>query len=299
MAAPSGRNVDLEYGDYRATVVEVGAGLRTLTRAGDDLVVGYGPSDVCTGDRGQLLLPWPNRIEDACYRFDGTQWQLPVSEPALSNAIHGLVRWVGWELLDSSAAGARWGCTLYPQPGYGGQLELTVDYLLSVEGLRVETSATNVGLGPAPYGTGMHPYLTVGRPIDECELTLPAAERHPSDDRGLPGAAEPVGRHGFDFRQRRRVDDAIFDDAFSGLTYGADGRAWTELLDPASGRAVSMWVDSSYRWLQVFSGEGQGELCRQALAVEPMTCPPNAFVSGLDLVVLQPGASHRAVFGIS
>lgn len=299
MIAPSGRNVALEHGDYRADVVQVGAALRTLTRSGVDLVVGYGPDEVCTGDRGQLLMPWPNRIAGACYEFDGAQWQLPVSEPALSNAIHGLVRWIGWDLLEVTTSSARWGCELYPQPGYGGHLRLTVDYSLLDDGLRVETVATNIGSRPAPYGAGAHPYLTVGRQIDDCDLRLPAAERYPSDDRGVPEAGEPVGQSGFDFRQQRRIGDAVFDDAFGTLTYDGAGRAQAELMDPDSGRSVRLWVDAAYGWLQVFSGEGQGELRRQALAVEPMTCPPNAFVTGIDLVVLEPGASHRAVFGIS
>lgn len=299
MTSPSGRNVTLEHGDYRADVVQVGAALRTLTRSGVDLVAGYGVDEVCTGDRGQLLVPWPNRIEGARYVFDGAEWQLPVSEPALSNAIHGLVRWVGWDLVTATGSSARWGCDLYPQPGYGGHLRLAVDYRLTDGGLRVETSATNVGRRPAPYGAGAHPYLTVGRQIDECELRLPAARRYPSDDRGMPGPGEPVGANGFDFRERRRIGDAVFDDAFSALTYDDEGRAEAELLDPDSGRSVRLWVDASYRWLQVFSGEGQGDLRRQAVAVEPMTCPPNAFSSGVDLVVLEPGASHRAAFGIS
>ena len=299
VTAPSGTNVVLEFDDYRAEVTEVGAGLRTLTRSGVELVAGYGPRERCTGDRGQLLLPWPNRIEGGRYTFGGQDWQLPVSEPASVNAIHGLVRWMAWRLLDSSASSVRWGCTVYPQPGYGGHLELAVAYDVSADGLRVETSVTNVGDAPAPYGAGAHPYLTVGREIDGCELTLPAAQRCPSDQRGLPRPAEPAGRHGFDFRHRRRIGDAVFDDAFTDLERDGDGRAWSELLDPDSGRRARLWVDPSYRWLQVFSGEGQGELRRQALAVEPMTCPPNAFATSLDLVVLQPGETHVATFGIS
>lgn len=298
MAAPSGRNVGLEYGDYRATVVEVGAGLRTLSRSGLDLVNGYGGEQMCAGGRGQVLLPWPNRIEDGRYSFAGRHWQLPLTEPEHANAIHGLTRWIGWTLLDSDPSRARWGCHLHPQPGYGGDLELVVTYQLSDQGLRVETSATNVGDTPAPYGAGAHPYLTVGRLIDGCELRLPAATRCASSARGLPGPAEPADAHGFDFRTRRRIGSTVFDDVFGSIEYD-DGRAWAELRDPDNGRSTRLWLDSSYRWLQVFSGEGQGDLARQAVAVEPMTCPPNAFASTIDLVVLGPGDTHRAAFGIS
>ncbi len=298
VGAPSGTNITIESGDYRATVVEVGAGLRTLTRSGLDLVAGYAADQMCTGGRGQVLLPWPNRVEDGRYGFGGEDWQLPLSEPAHGNAIHGLTRWVPWTLLGSGPSNARWGARLHPQTGYGGDLDLVVDYRLSDDGLRVETSATNVGDRPAPYGAGAHPYLTVGRPADDCELLLPAATRCGSDERGLPGPPEPAGRHGFDFRSRRRIGSTVIDDAFGDIEY-VDGRAWAELRDPDTGRSARLWLDTSYRWLQVFTGEGQGDLSRQAVAIEPMTCPANSFRSTVDLVVLGPGDIHQAVFGIS
>lgn len=298
MAEPSGTNVTLEHGDYRATVVQVGAGLRTLTRSGVDLVAGYEHDQMCTAGRGQVLVPWPNRIEDGRYTFAGRDFQLPLSEAKSGNAIHGLTRWVEWSLQDRTTQSARWECRLSPQPGYAGHLALAVSYALSDAGLLVETSATNIGSDPVPYGAGAHPYLTVGRPIDGCELRLPAATRCPSDPRGLPGPPEPADAHGFDFRERRRIGAAVFDDAFGDLEY-AGGRAEGELSDPDSGRSVRLWLDPSYRWLQVFSGEGQPDLARRAIAVEPMTCPPNAFRSGVDLVVLAPGQTHRAAYGIT
>ncbi len=300
MTAPSGANVTLERGGYRATVVEVGAGIRTLTRDGDDLVVGYRLDEMCSGGRGQVLLPWPNRIADGRYHFGGRDHQLPLSEAVAHNAIHGLTRWVSWQLVDQTASTARWRYDLHPRPGYPGTLELTVDYQVSATaGLRVETSATNVGAGPAPYGAGAHPYLTVGRAIDGCQLRLPAAVRCQSDDRGLPGTPEPVDATGFDFRSPTIIGNVAFDDAFGGLTYD-DGRATAELRDPDTGRSVTIWLSDAYRWLQVFSGERQSAaLARQAMAIEPMTCPANAFVSGVDLVVLEPGETHRATFGIS
>jgi aldose 1-epimerase len=38
---------------------------------------------------------------------------------------------------------------------------------------------------------------------------------------------------------------------------------------------------------------------RRGLAVEPMTCPPDAFTSGVDLVHLGPGESHEASWSIA
>ncbi|MBA2445619.1 MAG: aldose 1-epimerase family protein [Nocardioidaceae bacterium] len=295
MSAPSGRGVPLSYGDYEAEVVEVGAGLRALRKQRRELVDGYAPTQMCSGGRGQVLTPWPNRVADGRYEFGGTTYQLPLSEAAAGNAIHGLTRWVNWSLLDRSPASARWGYSLHPQPGYPFELDLTVDYTLSDKGLRVQTAAVNVGAVAAPYGQGAHPYLTVGRRIDECELTLSATTKAASDQRGLPGDPEPVIGGPFDFAEARLIRDTTFDDPFGGVTEGQVAL----LRDPDSGRSAALCVDSTYRWVQLFSGDKLPDRPRCALAVEPMTCPVNAFNSGVDLIILEPGATHQGTFAIS
>ena len=100
MIAPSGEQFELSFGDQRAVVVEVGGGLRSYAVGGRDVLDGYGADAMSTSGRGQLLMPWPNRVEDGSYEFDGTRQQLPLTEPERGNAIHGLVRWASW-----SAAG--------------------------------------------------------------------------------------------------------------------------------------------------------------------------------------------------
>ncbi len=299
MGSPSGRSVHLAGGNYEAVVVEVGAGLRSLTRAGLDVVRGYGPDEMCSGGRGQLLIPWPNRIRDGCYRFAGQELQLPLSEAAHANAIHGLTRWQNWSLLDHDASTAVWGYTLHPQPGYPFEVELTVGYQVGDDGLTVDVTATNVGDDPAPYGQGAHPYLTVGRRIDECELVLPVTTRSEVDERGLPGPAAAVAGGPYDFAAGRRIGDTRFDHPFSGLLADPDGMTRTTLRDPDTGRTATLWTDPAYPWLQVFSGDTLAAGARAALAVEPMTCPPDAFNSGTDLVVLQPGDSDTGRFGIT
>jgi aldose 1-epimerase len=288
----------LRNGPYEAEVVEVGGGLRSLRRDGHDIVAGYGRGEMCTSGRGQLLIPWPNRIQDGRYEFEGATYQLALSEAAARNAIHGLTRWVNWKLAVQSPAYATWIYRLPAQPGYPFVLDLSIAYGLTDHGLRVDVSARNVGERPAPYGHGAHPFLTVGRRIDQCELTLPASTRSASDDRGIPTAPESVDGGPYDFRRPRLIGTTSFDNAFSGLPADGSPVAVT-LRDPDSGRATSLTVDPSYRWLQVFSGDELPTRAREALAVEPMTCPPNAFRSGTDVVVLQPGESHTAGFSIS
>lgn len=299
MTSPSGRSLFLSHDDYEAELVEVGAGLRALRRTGHDVVAGYGRDEMCSAGRGQVLIPWPNRIRDGRYEFDGATLQLALSEAAARNAIHGLTRWVNWNLLDHSAASAMWGYELNPQPGYPFSLDLTIVYALDDEGLRVEVSATNVGPSAAPYGNGAHPYLTVGRRIDECELTLPATSRAETDERGIPGDPAPIAGGPDDFSSPKLVAGTGFDHPFCGLVAGDDGLTRSTLRDPDSGRSATLWADASYRWLQVYSGDKLGERAREALAVEPMTCPPNAFNSCVDLIVLQPGDTNTTCFGLA
>ena len=117
---------------------------------------------MCSSGRGQLLIPWPNRIEDGSYEFEGRRNQLPLNEVERSNAIHGLVRWAAWAVREDGPGRAVAQHVLHPQPGYPYTLELSVEYALSEAGLRVRTTATNAGSEPCPYGSGAHPYLTVG-----------------------------------------------------------------------------------------------------------------------------------------
>jgi aldose 1-epimerase len=298
MTSPSGIDVVLRSDPYEAHVVEVGAGLRTLTRDGLDVVDGYGPDEMCSAGRGQLLSPWPNRIEDGRYDVGGRSLQLPLSEAAARNAIHGLVRWTPWRLDGTAEASARWSHRLYPQPGYPFTLDLTVTYELSGNGLRLTVEAANVGGIPAPYGFGAHPYLTVGRSVDDCILEVPASRYCDVDDRGLPGEARPVEGTPYDFLSPRPVGATTLDHPFSGVEH-ADGWGSASLTDPDTGRAARVSFDGALRWLQVYSADSHGPTARQYLAVEPMTCPPNAFRSGVDLVVLQPGDTHAARLAIS
>jgi aldose 1-epimerase len=96
LTARSGEQFELAHGDQRAVVVEIGAGLRTHSINGQELLDGYGADEICSSGRGQVLIPWPNRLEDGSYEFDGRRHQLPLTEPRRGNAIHGLVRSVPW-----------------------------------------------------------------------------------------------------------------------------------------------------------------------------------------------------------
>jgi aldose 1-epimerase len=297
---PSGRQFELVHGDHKAVVVEVGGGLRSYVVGNREVLDGYAVEEICPSGRGQLLIPWPNRLEDGRYDFEGEAHQLPLDEPEHGNAIHGLVRWAAWTPTTPSPERVVLEHVLHPQPGYPFSLELRVEYTLSGGGLRVETTATNAGAVACPFGAGAHPYLTLGTPtVDELTLLAPAATVLHSDDRGLPTGEEPVDGTELDFRRSRAIGDTRLDHAFTDLERGEDGLARVELVDPSRGEGVTLWVDESYGYLMVFTGDPLPDVSRRSLAVEPMTCPPNAFRTGRDLIRLAPGESVMSAWGIA
>ena len=295
----TGDQYELAAGDYRAVVTGLGAGLRQFSWAGEPVLYGYEPDELPPGAAGQLLSPWPNRVDHGRYEFGGASYQLDLSEPKNGNAIHGLTRWAAWELVHQETSRV----VLRHQPhGYTGfpfSLAVSAEYRLTAGGgLQVTVSAANRGSRPAPFGTGQHPYFTAGSaPLDEWELELPATRWLPADDRGIPsGPAQDIEGTEGDFRQPHAIGASMLDHALTGLNRAADGRVWAHLR--SSGRQVSMWAGAGYGWLQVFTSDTlHGERHRKAVAIEPMTCPPNAFASGVDLIVLAPGETVSQTWG--
>jgi aldose 1-epimerase len=300
MVPLTGAQYEIFAGDYRATVTELGAGLRALRYLGQPVIGEYVPDVLPPGASGQLLAPWPNRVDGGRYAIDGARYQLDLSEPAKLNAIHGLTRWASWQVATRTSESVVLRHVLLGRPGYPFCLDIDAQYLLAADsGLRVSITARNSGSAPAPYGTGSHPYLAAGTTaIDDCELTLPGGLWLPANERGIPsGPVEDVAGTQLDFRESRPIAAARLDHTFTGLTRDASGRAWARL--DGGGTEVTLWAGPGYQWLQVFTGDTLDPARRRrALAVEPMTCPPNAFASGVDLLMLEPGDSVTHTWGI-
>jgi aldose 1-epimerase len=297
--APSGRQIEIAWTEQRAWIVEVGGGLRRYTVAGRELLDGYAVEQICSSARGQCLVPWPNRIRDGRYEFAGSSQQLSLTEPERQCAIHGLARWASWTVAAEAADAVTMEHLLHPQPGYPHSLLLAVEYRLGSEGLAVRTTATNIGASACPYGAGAHPYLTLGTPsVDSVVLQSPGHTRLTSDERGIPTGAEPVEGSEYDFRRPRPIGKTKLDTAFADLERDNDGRARVRLASPGGNHATTFWLDESYRYLMLFTGDPLPDVNRRSLGIEPMTCAPNAFQSGDGLVILEPGESLAACWGI-
>jgi aldose 1-epimerase len=294
---PSGAQIEIALGDHRAVVVEVGGGLRTYSAAGRELLDGYRADEISTSGRGQVLIPWPNRIQDGSYEFEGRSHQLPIDDVEEQDAIHGLVRWAGWTVGEREPHRVVMRHLIHPRPGYPFSLAVSVEYALSTGGLHVTTTATNVGSATCPYGCGAHPYLRAGiEPVDSATLKAPGRTVLFSDERGIPVRSEPVEGTDLDFRRPRPIGATKLDNAFTDLERDEDGAARVTLSGPKG--EVSLWVDESYPYLMLFTGDPLPDVARSSLAVEPMSCPPNAFRTGESLIRLEPGQSFTCTWGI-
>lgn len=278
-------------GLYTAEIGLFGATLRALRHEGRDLVVPTTPDLSRLSYSGRTLLPWPNRLADGAYTWDGTDYRVAVNEDSTNTALHGLVYEALFSVVEQDEDAVTLGCVV-DDPGYPTRLEATVRYELSDDGLAVAITATNVGESSAPYGVSTHPYLTCdGRPVDECTLEVPAARVLRVNERLLPVEIVDVDEQ-MDLRDENRLlGERSFDHAFTGLP---DGPWQVTMRHPEVPFDVVM--GAAEPWVQVYSGE---EIGRIGAAIEPMTCPPDAFNSGDGVIVLQPGASHTLEFTIA
>ncbi len=299
--AATGDQWVIGHGHQRVVVTEVGATLRSFTVGDRPVIDGFEADEWSHGGRGQVLAPWPNRLGDGRYRFEDVEGRAPLDEPERSNAIHGLVRWLPWRMVGRAQNRVSLSCELHPSPAYPFFLRLAVEYRLGRDGLTVVADADNPGSVDLPFGLGFHPYLSVGTPtVDVARLTLPAAQRLLTDERGLPTGRIPVDGTEFDFTGGRMIGVTRLDTGFTELRRDSDGRARVELDHPDGACGVTLWMDERFGHVMIYTGDTLVEADRRrAVAVEPMSCPPDALRSGSDLVVLRPGARWTASWGIT
>lgn len=296
MTTLSGTPYVLTHGDQVAAIASVGATLRSYTVGGRDLVRPFEADQVRPAFAGALLAPWPNRVIDGTYTWDGVEHELALTEPARGHALHGLLAWADFAATAVSDDAVTLQAELPAQSGYPFPLRVEVTFALAANGLTQTVTATNRGAVDAPYGTGPHPYLVAGPGLaDDWTLSLPAAQVATlSEPRLLPTGVISVAGTEFDFRSPHAIETTFIDHAYTALERDDEGLA-TVLVTAADGHGVGMTWDATCPWVQVHTADGTG---RSGLAVEPMTCPPDAFSTGEDVVRLTPGNAHTASWRI-
>lgn len=288
---PSGEQIAIAHGDQRAVITEVGATLRTYVKGGVSVVEGFVAEEVPTGARGQILYPWPNRIGDAQWSFSDRIAQPTVNDAHQATAIHGLVRWRPFQVESVNQNRCVMRLLLHPTPDYPFLSEIVIAYHLGSLGLTVTTTVTNRDDVPIPFGVGFHPYLSVTTPtIEGAELEVPAKAYVDVNERQLPtGEILPVAGNPLDFTKQKSINGHDLDVTYTELIRDDSGLA-TVVVTDATGGTVELSMDRNFAYVQLFTGDTlERGRRRTAIAVEPMTCPPDALRSGKDVIVLEPG----------
>jgi aldose 1-epimerase len=296
----NGHRWNLEHRTQRASVVQRGGALQTYSVDGLDLVDGFADDERTTTYNGAVLAPWPNRIRDGRWAWRGRQYQLPVTEPATGSALHGLVSDVLWQPEAVEADSVRLGVQIAPSAGYPFQLRVSVTWSLSADGLRCQLGAVNTGSEPAPFGVATHPFFQLPNArVDDLELLLAAGQWLETDSNLAPVALRPTSGTELDFTEPRSLRGLRLDTAFTAVT--PDFSAISTAVLSSQGSTLAIWADPDFCWWQVYTSdqfEPGSERYRRSLAVEAMTCAPDAFNSGADLIVLEPGVAWSAAWGV-
>jgi aldose 1-epimerase len=298
-ASLSGPSFLLESAGARAEVGTLAAVLRSLSVDGVQLTEPVGPDVVAPMGCGMVLAPWPNRVRDARWTLDGERQQLDITEPSFGNASHGLLRNTGYRLLAQTPASVTLGALIAPQHGWPFLMDTTAHYELDAEGLSVTHSVVNLSERRAPWAVGAHPYFRVGEvPTEQLTVTLTGSVRLEVDDRWNAVAQHPVDG-GFDLRDGRPLAGLDMNTAYGQLA-NADGRADVAWLTAPDGSSTTLWADPAFGWVQGYAPSafprpaGPGP----AIALEPMTAPPDALNSGTGLIWLEPGESWSGSWGV-
>lgn len=245
--------------------------------------------------KGAQLAPWPNRIQGASYEFQG-QTHNPVKNfrPQGGHAIHGLVMFETAKPVSKTPVDGilELGLSSKGWTGYPFPVRMSFRFGLDAkDGFRMETEIENVGRGPCPVGHGWHPYFRLGDSIKPNLLQLPDGKRLPMTPRAVPDGTRETWNP---FAKPARIGEDFLDACVE--LSSKSGKAVSRLVDVQQKLSLDVWQETGagkYGYVQVFTHPR-----RHCLAIEPMTCAPNAFQNRMGLVVLKPGESLRAACGV-
>lgn len=297
---PTGRQIFLrathDGRDVTAQISQVGAALRHLTVDGVDVVPSFPAGIAAPGASGVVLVPWPNRVRGGVWSANDVTHQLAISEPALNNASHGLLRFTAYDISEGPES-VTLRADVFPQTGYPFHLQTSVTYALVANGIVVTHAIRNVGSNPAPVALGTHPYLTVGdAQASEITVTSSGTTYFVVDDHLVPVGSTAVTAEN-DVRAGRVLADLQLDTAYTGFARDDSGRAAHTLRD-ATGRTVTLWQDANFGYVQLYTARPYADR-EVAIAVEPMTAPANAFNTGEGVRWLAPDEDWQAQWGIT
>jgi len=245
--------------------------------------------------KGSLLFPFPNRIKGGHYTFAESEYQLPINFVHENNSIHGLVYSKKIEYLSFKTETNK--ASIKLQYNYSGMeayypfsYKLNIRYSLYASSKTVvSTHIINTGNSKIPVALGWHPYFKTGSNLSEVELKLNSSFKFLTDSNFIPTGKKQVYKA---FNKLSRIGNTHFDSCFE-----LNASKKVELIDERKKIRLSIGFIPglhSFNYIQLYTPPN-----RKSIAIEPMTCIPNAFNNKTGLVVLSPKASKEYSFYIT
>ena len=234
------------------------------------------------------LFPWANRVRDGKYAFQGIHYQLPINEMPLNNAIHGLVAFEAFEVIQAETNEEEAILTIkYVYEGkeknYPFPFDLEIKHTFSSdEGLLMTYTIKNTGKTDMPMVLGWHPYFKIDdENADDWQISIPTRSKYLSDEQMIPKAQEAI-----DLKEMTAIGDSQLDNVFR---VESAVRSTIQLFSPTKKMTLNVWQDAQkgqFQYSVVYIPS-----TRDSIAIEPMTGNTDAFNSGDGLIILESGNS--------
>ncbi len=282
--------INTQTGAYAAILPQTGAILNELVvplAGGEKLnvVQGYQNADELRSElnkqfRSVKLWPFPNRVYGAKYNYEGKSYDLPLNFPQEGNSIHGFLYEASFrvvEVAESSEFASLLITHEYPGDlaGFPFPAKVKVLYTFDVnQKLKIDTLVMNTGQQTMPMGDGWHAYFSTGKPIDELQLRFNPLSLFDSEDMTKMQGYEQFKKignqswdHCFELDSSENSHELILRDTQLGIDIKIEQGTGTQ----------------AYNYLQIYTPPD-----RESIAIEPMSCPPDAFNHGIGLINLEP-----------
>jgi aldose 1-epimerase len=298
--------INTNTGEYVGIIPDYGAALNSLVlRKGDrlyDLIDGSNTYEELMEDgtnmcKGMVLFPFPNRITDGKYTFEGVEHQLDVHANHFNNAIHGLVvkskfKVRKFEADDNMASLEIFYDETGQSKGYPFKSRLSIIFTLTDRSeLVCKCIVESKDDKNLPVGVGWHPYFKALDKVDALELKISSDKIFEVDGEMIPTEKFLTDTT---FNSSKFIADKQMDTCY--VLPEKTGVSTVEITDTKNNAVLKIWQETGkdkYNFSQFYIPKG-----RNSIAVEPMTCAANAFNNGIGLTVLKPGEKTEFDFGV-
>lgn len=293
-------------GEYVGVIPDFGAALNALVLKKNDrlydLIDGSNTYEELMEQgiklcKGMVLFPFPNRLKDGKYTFEGNAYELPINELDKNNSIHGLVTTSKFSVRKFETDEQKASLTLVhdekgTNTGYPFKAKLEITFTITSDSeLICECEVTNSDIKNIPFGLGWHPYFKALDKINDLQLTIPSDKMLEVDNRMNPtGKLVP----NLLFTSPTLIDNHQLDTGFK--IESKSETATTAIFDSQNKVTLNIWQETGvgkYNFLQYYIPDYRG-----SIAVEPMTCAPDAFNNGMGLISLKPAEKSAVKFGV-